>query len=156
MKLVYYPNNILSQKCNEVNVNDVDIEKLFSQMFDIMMNNNGIGLAAPQVGLDYRLFVMKDKIYVNPEIYEMSNEYELTEEGCLSFPNLWMNVKRAKEIVVGYTNAKNKKREDKLFGMNARCFQHELDHLDGVCFNQRVSRVVFEMAKKKQRKNRVR
>jgi peptide deformylase len=98
---------------------------------------------------------MKDKIYVNPEIYEMGNEYELTEEGCLSFPKLWMKVKRAKAIVVGYTDVKNKKREDKLSGINARCFQHELDHLDGITFNQRVSRIVFELAKKKQRKNRV-
>jgi peptide deformylase len=155
MKLVYYPNNILLQKCNEVNVNDVDIEKLFSQMFDIMMDNNGIGLAAPQVGLDYRLFVMKNKIYVNPEIYEMGNEYGSTEEGCLSFPKLWMKVKRAKAIVVGYTDAKNKKQEDKLSGIDARCFQHELDHLDGITFNQRVTRLVFALAKKKQRKNRV-
>ena len=150
--LIYYPSSALLTQCADVNFDKIDVQQYYDSMIDVMYKNNGIGLAAPQVGLPWRFFLMHNNMYINPIIVERSDETETDIEGCLSFPHLWMKVKRAKDIVVEYYNNSGEHIENKFTGIESRCFQHELDHLDGICFNQRVSRLVFEIARKKQRK----
>ena len=156
MELVYYPNEILANICVEADFENIDIAKDAYQMYQIMKDNNGIGLAASQVGLNYRMFIMENLVIVNPTIKEKSSEIIKEIEGCLSFQHLWMKVARAKTIIVNFFDENGIEKTEEFSDIYSRCFQHEFDHLDGVCFNQRVSRIVFEMAKKKRRKLHVR
>jgi peptide deformylase len=126
-------------------------------MLETMNASNGIGLAANQVGLDRRVFVMKltdgrEMGFFNPYILYGDNDLEDGEEGCLSFPNLWLRVKRNKKITAGYLDNTGKQCIIELEGIDARCFQHELDHLDGITFTEHVSDLKLKMARKKQRK----
>jgi peptide deformylase len=121
-----------------------------------MRENDGLGLASPQVGLPYRAFVMRAENIIgvfNPKIVDASSEMVYLEEGCLSYPNLWVKIKRPKKIKVRFTNPDGQTETRVFDGMSARVFQHELDHLDGVCFIDRVSKLKLELALKKQRKN---
>ena len=154
MELVYYPNEILANICVEADFENIDIAKDAYQMFQIMKDNNGIGLAASQVGLNYRMFIMENLVIVNPTIKEKSSEIIKEIEGCLSFPQLWMKVARAKTIVANFFDENGVEKTEEFSDIYSKCFQHEFDHLDGVCFNQKVSRIVFEMAKKKRKKER--
>ena len=154
MELVYYPNEILANICVEADFENIDIAKDAYQMFQIMKDNNGIGLAASQVGLNYRMFIMENLVIVNPTIKEKSSEIIKEIEGCLSFPQLWMKVARAKTIVANFFDENGVEKTEEFSDIYSKCFQHEFDHLDGVCFNQRVSRMIFEIAKKKRRKLR--
>jgi peptide deformylase len=129
---------------------------LEGSMYSIMRESHGIGLAAPQLGNLYRVFVMGDLEHswtcVNPEILEKSIEEEIDVEGCLSFPNLHLKVKRSITIKVRYFNFDRKETIETLTGVWARCFQHELDHLNGVVFTTKVSKLVLDMAKRKRNK----
>ena len=113
-----------------------DIQKTVDAMFEIMRANNGIGLAAPQVGLDHRFFIMdidgKKYVCVNPRIVKRGKETEVQPEGCLSYPGQKVLVERSKEVEVSYLSITGSQRRKKLRGIAARCFQHELDHLNGV------------------------
>lgn len=126
---------------------------LTALMYATMRLENGVGLAAPQIGKSYRVFVMGDdtefKACFNPKILKHSDEEVTSEEGCLSFPGLLLKVKRWAEIDVSYQNSEGVLVEEHLTGLWSRCFQHELDHLDGVCFDQRVGKMTLEMAKKR-------
>lgn len=134
---------------------DGDPTELIKQMTKIMFENNGIGLAAPQVGVLKRLFIMgnRDKLFVciNPTLISGGESYR-DLEGCLSFPNLWLHVSRYKEIQVHYQDIQGNVVETTLDGIIARVYQHELDHLDGVCFDTRVGPVSLDFAKNKRRK----
>jgi peptide deformylase len=134
---------------------DGDPAELVSAMTKLMFDSNGIGLAAPQVGVLKRLFIMGNdqKLFVciNPEIVSGEGE-ERDLEGCLSFPDLWMNVKRQKSINVKYQTINGETVESTLQNIIARVFQHELDHLDGVCFDTRVGPVTLDLAKEKRRR----
>lgn len=137
---------------------DGDPTELVKAMVKVMFENNGIGLAAPQCGVMKRLFIMgnPDKLIVcvNPEI--ISGEEEVKDdEGCLSFPDLWLKVKRFKKISAKYQNLTGETIEVSLENLAARVFQHELDHLDGVCFDSKVGPTALELAKvRRQRKSR--
>jgi len=136
---------------------DGDPTELVRDMARIMMENNGIGLAAPQVGISKRIFVMgnQDKLFacINPEVVEGSGEV-MDQEGCLSFPDLWLHVKRHETIRVKYYNAMNGLIETEFSGLIARVFQHERDHLDGVCFDTRVGKLSLELAKNRRKKRK--
>jgi|TARA_Y100000310_G_scaffold176428_1_gene176536 peptide deformylase len=150
--LVFHPNEILLQPCEEVDFNMIDVSKYIEGMINLMKENSGLGLAAPQIGLNYRFFMMETDMYVNPIILEKSKDIVIDVEGCLSFPQLSMRVKRAKKVTVEYTDIEGNRKEGKFVNYMARCFQHELDHLDGITFDQRVSKLVFDRAIKKRRK----
>ena len=159
MNLVYYPDTILDKKLTDVNLETpgFDIKELKEQMVDVMLNNNGIGLTASQVGLDYNLFVMGDSkenatIHINPTVLEYTEETVLDLEGCLSFPNVFVKVKRPKEILAEFYDIDLKKQVVKITGYSARCYLHELDHCLGITFKDRVSKLKWDMAKKKARK----
>ena len=96
--------------------------------------------------------MMETDMYINPVILEKSKDIVIDVEGCLSFPQLSMKVKRAKKVTVEYTDIEGNRKEGKFVNYMARCFQHELDHLDGITFDQRVSKLVFDRAIKKRRK----
>lgn len=130
-----------------------DIE---SELTRLMLEEGGIGFAAVQGGFLYRVFAMKiddeARFFYNPEVIEWGEEEVVMEEGCLSFPGLFFKVKRASYVGVRYQDSTGTYHEELLQGIAARCFQHELDHLDGICFTDQVSKLTLDMAKKKRAK----
>lgn len=156
LQLVKETDEVLRQTANPwCFVNDGDPNELVRHMVKVMMEHNGIGLAAPQVGINKRIFVMgnQDRLYacVNPEILDASGNI-MDQEGCLSFPDLWLRVRRAETIKVRYHNAMGEQIEAEFTGLIARVFQHELDHLDGICYDTRVAKLSLEMAKNRRKK----
>lgn len=116
-------------------------QDLAKQMIQFMRHNQGIGLAAPQIGHSLRVFVMevqgRIRICFNPEIIESSTVLAEYKEGCLSFTGESCIIKRPDTIIVRYQDAQGDWIEDNLVGLEARCFQHELDHLEGVTMYDR-------------------
>ncbi len=159
MKLVLDPDPILKQRAVEWDFAvDKDAEKVEQDMTEIMKTFHGRGLAGNQVGLLKRVFVIKLEstgetlAMFNPKIIETSSNENSAEEGCLSFPSLWLDVKRPATIKVEYLDKHGKECQNTLSGIDARCFLHELDHLDGIVFTTKVSQMKLILAKKKQRK----
>jgi peptide deformylase len=142
---------------------DGDSEKLEKDLCEFMQKNMGIGLAANQIGLTKNVFAIgseniqgfpKPFAVFNPKIISFSTETELFKEGCLSFPGLWLNIKRPKTIQVEYQNSRGDVIEAEIDGLIARCFQHEYDHLKGVCFVDIVSPMKLQLAMQKLRKQK--
>lgn len=137
---------------------DADWAKREVEMFDLMHKKYGIGLASPQIGNSYNMFVMHmadsgDVGVYNPKILEFSDEEVLMEEGCLSFPLLYIHVKRPEKVKVSYTLYDGLTEvEGWLDGMDARCFQHEFEHLQGELFLDKVSELKLQRAYKKREK----
>ncbi|CAB4125972.1 Def N-formylmethionyl-tRNA deformylase [uncultured Caudovirales phage] len=162
MKLIKSPNPILQQRAEDWNFElDQSAEQVEAEMIQIMLENNGRGLAANQVGLLKRVFTIQLRgeqpiAMFNPTVINQSDELSIDEEGCLSFPDLWLDVKRPKRIDVVYLDKLGKECTMTLSGIDARCFLHELDHLNGVCFTDLVSVLKLAMAKKQQQKKRKR
>jgi len=134
---------ILREKCKPVKVFDDALRLLIDAMFDTMEEANGVGLAAPQVGVDSRLFVLNipdwgKGVFVNPQIIETSTELTCAEEGCLSIPGLWHDVERPESITVQAQDEKGKAFTLKADGLLARAIQHENDRLNGVLFIDRL------------------
>lgn len=141
---------------------DQDAERLEQEMIKFMNSNHGVGLAANQIGITKRVFVMGNEnipgfpapfAVFNPEVLESSEETTLDQEGCLSYPGLFLNIKRPSWIRASYQDSKGNTHEVEMNGYLARCFQHELDHLNGVCFIDIVSPMKLQLAMKKLRKN---
>ena len=139
---------------------DVDREKLKTDLVDTMKNFEGIGLSANQIGIMERAFVMYHNFSKReimccfyPKIVYTSEEEDYMDEGCLSWPGLWLKVKRPIWIEVEYENENGEHIKNKLKGLEARVFQHEYDHMEGTDFTQKVSRLRLDMAKKKKSKN---
>ena len=162
MKLVEQYNPILSQKCEPFDFNNpiMDPYKLAEELHKIRFKGRGVGLAAPQIGINTRALVMgmgnfeteeaKDynSVFFNPEITEFSDETVLMIEGCLSYPELFIKIKRPTYIVMTWENEEGNKCYDKFAGMTSRIIQHEVDHLEGIIFLQKANRYHIEQAKK--------
>ncbi len=133
---------ILRQKAKRVTRFDESVQQLIDDMIDTMRDAPGTGLAAPQVGVPLRISVIEvdDKVTVlcNPEIVEMEGEYE-PEEGCLSIPGYVANVKRALKVTVKGKNRRGKEIKIKAGDLLAHAIQHEVDHLNGILFIDRLS-----------------
>jgi len=134
---------ILRTVCKPVEKFDKDLKNLAKDMIKVMHASNGIGIAAPQVGIDARIFIgalkadtknPKELVCVNPEVLYFGDKKVSAEEGCLSLPGVFGNVLRSDEIFVRFYDLKGKEMNLKLTGMDARVFLHELDHLNGVLF----------------------
>ena len=134
-----------------------DREKFESDMIRLMLDEKGMGLAANQIGITKRFFAIghdsfdtfeKHAIIWNPQVINSSEEKVIDVEGCLSFKDIFIKVERPKVIEVQYETTQGKTRFAKLDGMESKCFQHELDHLDGITFNKRVSKLRWQMANK--------
>jgi peptide deformylase len=156
------PHQSLIQRSEDWNfLTDQNAEQLEKSMIDFMIEANGIGLAANQIGITKRVFVMGSNnipgfpvpfAVFNPRIVEANTEMITDQEGCLSYPGLFLTVKRPSWIVAEYQNAKGDTIEARFDGYLAKCFQHELDHLDGICFVDKVSPLKLNLAMKKLRK----
>jgi peptide deformylase len=152
----------LSQASTDWNfATDGDSEKLESDMIKFMIDNNGIGLAANQINLTKRVFTIgnesapgfpKPFAVFNPVILDASKDTIIDTEGCLSYPGLLLKVKRPEWIVAQWQDSKGDWQESKLEGYLSKCFQHEFDHLNGICFVDRVSQLKLQLAYKKLRK----
>lgn len=130
----------------------VDPLDLASDLAETMLASGGIGIAANQCGLPYRVFIMSGQELIpcfNPRIVDYSNETIYLEEGCLSFPGLFVKIKRPRRIKVRYTEPNGNTVTRVFDGMTARVFQHELDHLDGIAHINRASRIHLEQARKR-------
>ncbi len=155
MKLIKAPDEFLEKQVKEFDFSTMDPGEISKNMIDVMHKYKGIGLAANQVGVDAQIFVMGEKdpmTVINPIITEVGTEKVEMEEGCLSFPGLYMKVSRPSVVSVQYLDIEQKECIIKLEGFHARVFLHEYDHLQGITFDQRVSKLRLDMAKKKQQK----
>lgn len=159
MELVYYPNEFLSKKVAEIDIDNLNLDpvELKNEMVEFMLTNNGIGLSANQIGLDAQLFVMGDgkennSLLINPTVLQHTEEIVIDLEGCLSFPNVFAQVKRPKEILVEYYDEHLEKKRTHLKDYSVKVFLHEYDHLQGITFKDRVSPLVWKMANKKAKK----
>jgi peptide deformylase len=135
---------VLREKCQKVTEFDNALRILVDAMFDTMDEADGVGLAAPQVGVTKRLFVIhirgaEKRAYINPQIIETSIETSTDEEGCLSIPGVWHDVQRPARVTVQAQDVEGKVFQVKADGLLARALQHENDHLDGVLFIDRLS-----------------
>jgi peptide deformylase len=151
------PDPILYQKLEDMDVDQYDLGLIEKSMIEIMNSSNGIGISANQVGFDRRVIVIKPKgqepfALFNPKIISTSNIDTQDQEGCLSFPDLYLPVKRFDSVVVEFIDKNKKSCKIEFKGYDAKCVQHEIDHLDGICFVSKVSKLKLELARKKQRK----
>jgi peptide deformylase len=143
-KIITSENPILRQKAKKVHHFDPSIAKLIDDMFETMGASHGVGLAAPQIALSIRVFVAEFEDHkvamVNPEIIKAEGE-ELGTEGCLSIPGyVGDNIRRATNVVVKGQDARGKPIKVRADGWFARILQHEIDHLDGILFLDRLDR----------------
>lgn len=155
LDVLTYPHEKLRQETLEITCFDDALEKFTADLLNTMYNEQGCGLAAPQVGSHHRLFVMDTSrdltnpiCMVNPEIIHQEGVVA-SNEGCLSFPNIYIQVKRAKQITVRYQTVAGQPEETSLEGLAAICVQHELDHLNGILFVDLLSKLKKERALKK-------
>lgn len=129
---------VLREKTVEISPDYPDIEDLILNMYETMCSAGGIGIAAPQIGLPIRLFVIKAYsfkiIMINPEILEVSEELVSFDEGCLSVPNIRQKVFRPLRIKIKYQDMNFIEHTENFTGFNARVIQHEYDHLEGKLF----------------------
>ena len=149
LRILKYPHPLLRAPNDDVEKFDYWLKKLTKDMFKVMYASRGVGLAAPQVGINKRLMVVNwegdpgkskcELVLCNPSIVEASSVMEVEEEGCLSFPGFTADVARSDKIVVEFTTVKGKSKRLELSGWEARVFQHEYDHLDGVLYVDRLS-----------------
>ncbi|MAV94226.1 MAG: peptide deformylase [Euryarchaeota archaeon] len=163
MKLIKAPNSWLDKTVVPFDFNVHNAEDVEKEMSDIMLANEGVGLAANQVELDAQIFVIsptelkgyEDKkpfAIINPKITHVTEETILGEEGCLSFPFLYFKVKRPYGLIIECLDSKQKECTIELQGWNARIFGHEYDHLYGINYTDRVSKLKLNMAIKKRDK----
>lgn len=149
MEIQLYPNPILRQTAPEVeNFGELDLEQTVKEMFEIMYQCGGIGLAAPQAGLSKRIVVAnlerkddnpgKEEVFINPRILKRSGEI-VFEEGCLSLPGIRSNMERYGRLQVEYYDLKEKKHIIDAEELLAVLFQHEIDHLDGLLIIDRMN-----------------
>jgi len=139
LEIIKYPDEFLRRKTREVKVEELKspkIKKLVCDMAETMEVEKGIGLAAPQVGSDLRICVIKISgetyVLINPKIKSFSRKKDVFEEGCLSFPGVFVPVERPLKVKIQARDIEGKKTKIKADGLLARVFQHEIDHLDGI------------------------
>ncbi|PLS06502.1 peptide deformylase [Neobacillus cucumis] len=144
-KIVIHPAEILEKTCKEIVNFDKKLARILDDMYDTMIEYDGVGLAAPQIGIDGRMAIVDiDDDHgtiemINPRIIETSGE-QTDPEGCLSFPGLYGEVTRPNFVKIDAFDRKGRKYTLEAEGFLARAIQHEIDHLDGILFTTKVSR----------------
>lgn len=163
LKIVRHPDPILEDQMPAFDFANpiMDPKELEKQMLEIMYANDGIGLAAPQVGIRARVFTMGHKQFpengialFNPEVTGASTEIADLEEGCLSFPDIYAKIKRPRWVEVAYFDSNGEQQTSRFEGYDCKCFLHELDHLNGINFKDRLSTLKWALAVKKSLKGR--
>ena len=160
LKIVHYPEPVLLTPGDPVTTFDDELKKLVNDMFETMDEARGVGLAAPQVNVSKRLFVMdcsggqdpaQRVALINPEIISVEGE-QLAEEGCLSFPGIYFNVKRELRAIVRAHDVNGELFELDGTELTARCLLHETDHCDGIVFIDKTTTLKRQMVKRKIKK----
>jgi peptide deformylase len=171
LPIVAYGDPILKKECEEINENYPDLQQLISDMFETMYKAKGVGLAAPQIGKNIRLFIVDGspfaededeeddpmaegienfkKVFINPIIEEEDGKEWPFQEGCLSIPKIRENVSRKPEITVSYYDENWELKEESYSGYAARIFQHEYDHIEGILFTDYLSPLKRKLIQKK-------
>lgn len=144
-KIIIYPNEILLSKAKPVeNINKI-IKDLIEEMKKIMITNNGVGLAANQIGENLAIFIAQNNEeiieFINPRIISFKGQQKIVEEGCLSLPRVWGYLKRFPEVTIEYQNIWNKRKRKKAKDLLAQIIQHEIDHLEGKLFTEKAIEV---------------
>ena len=181
--IIEIPDPILKQISTPVETFDDDLKTLVADMFETMYDAPGIGLAAIQVGMPLRVLVIdlqpededaepevctahgghehshqplrkEPRVFINPEVFDASEELSVYSEGCLSVPEIYAEVERPARIRARWQDLDGKNHQAEIDGMLATCLQHEMDHLEGIVFLDRVSRLKRQMAIKKLEKLR--
>jgi len=136
------------------------LRPIVSLLVQNLYSHRALGISACQLGIDLSVFIIDVdnnlKVCVNPEIVAAMAEMELGAEGCLSFPNMLLKVRRPKNVIVRYKNIEGREITEELSGLEARAWLHEFDHTQGICFTDRVSKLKLSMAKKRLEKNQKR
>ena len=160
LPIIAYGNPVLRKKCENISDNYNKLSELISNMWETMYASSGVGLAAPQIGLSIRMFIVdaspfsedekldKDeriklstfkKVFINPELIPITEKLNTFNEGCLSIPDVREDVVRENEILIKYYDENFNKHELELDGLRARVVQHEFDHIEGVLFTDKLS-----------------
>ncbi len=159
--IVAYGHPVLKKKAKAINPDEVDVKQLVNDMYETMYNANGVGLAAPQVGMALRLFVIDTdpieddeepkvrKTFINPEMVEEKGEEWAMEEGCLSIPNIREDVFRLEHIKLRYFDESFTEHVEEFAGFTARVIQHEYDHIEGILFTDHLSNLKKRLLKGK-------
>ena len=165
LKVYTYPSPVLKQVAKEVLSFDDELKSFINDMINTMYISRGIGLAAPQVGKSIRLFVSdtcfefdgenedliiaaNPRVYINPKIIKKDGE-TINDEGCLSFPGIYEKITRAENITMSYQDSDGNNHEIEANGLESICLQHELDHLNGIVFIEKLSPLKQSFLKRK-------
>ena len=161
LPIVAYGTSVLREETEEIDKDYPDLDILIEDMFETMHNADGIGLAAPQIGISKRIFVvdgtsldneeMKNfkKVFINPKLVNESGKSWGFDEGCLSIPGIREEVKRKSDIEVSYFDENWNERKEYFSGMQARVIQHEYDHIEGKLFIDYLSALKRKLIKNK-------
>lgn len=170
LPIIAYGHPVLKRKAEVINKDYPKLKELIENMFETMYNASGVGIAAPQIGLSIRLFIVDTnpfaeddslsdndrnqlksfkKIFINPIIIDEKGDEWSFEEGCLSIPNIREGVLRQQEITIQYFDEKFNKHTDSFDGLLARVIQHEYDHIEGILFTDKLSSFKKQLLKKK-------
>jgi len=170
LPIIAYGHPVLKRKAEVINKDYPKLKELIENMFETMYNANGVGIAAPQIGLSIRLFIVDTspfsednslsdndrnqlksfkKIFINPVIVDEKGDEWSFEEGCLSIPNIREGVLRQKQITIQYHDENFNKHTDSFDGLLARVIQHEYDHIQGILFTDKLSSFKKQLLKKK-------
>ena len=170
LPIIAYGHPVLKRKAEVINKDYPKLLELINDMFETMYNANGVGIAAPQIGLSIRIFIVDTnpfsedeslsdedrsqlksfkKVFINPEILDENGDEWSFEEGCLSIPNIRESVLRQKEIKIQYFDEKFNKHTASFDGLLARVIQHEYDHIEGILFTDKVSSLKKRLLKGK-------
>jgi peptide deformylase len=157
LPIVAYGDPVLKKVCAPIDETVPDLPQLISNMFETMYNANGVGLAAPQIGLPIRLFIVDTKgdedeeayvkVFINAQIIEETGEPWAFNEGCLSIPEVREDVMRKPNILISYYDENWKQHTEKVTGFPARVIQHEYDHIEGKLFTDKLSLLRKQMLK---------
>ncbi len=157
-RITHYPADVLAGAAGPVEEIDDDTRRLVEKMTQIMLENKGVGLAAPQAGLPLRLFIISldgtrenVKVFINPTVTPIGDPDLTTEEGCLSVPGVYTKIRRYKKCTVTATDLAGNKFTEEADGLYARALQHEYDHIEGVTIVNRMG-AAAKIAHRKQLK----
>ncbi len=145
LNIITYPHKLLRTKLDKVqNFNDSELNQVIKEMIRLMIKYDGIGLAGNQTGINKRIIIVNDhgvpQAYINPQIKRKSLVRQKIEEGCISFPEIMGYVYRSKVIILEYYDPQGKKHKTKLRGLYSTVFQHEVDHINGIIFTDKIKK----------------
>jgi peptide deformylase len=163
LPIILFPDPILRKTALPVERVDSGLLRLAADMMETMYRAPGVGLAAPQIGISRRIFVMDaardeeppaPRVFFNPEIVASGDKMRIYEEGCLSIPEIFAEVERPSSVMLRYLSPEGEMREERLEGHGATVAQHELDHLNGILFIDHLSRLKRDVLVRRFRKAR--